>query len=690
MAQRNLLEQNEPLLTEDEQFVSYDDYESLTNLKRNRRKNRLLLKQYVPIVLFCVQNKKGTHPEDFLLYVSFPIFYGENIMLALNMKDRTPLVESGLGYTSYDAIFDGVGNGGAPKLRNRLCLLVVAGILFVIGLAVALYFLSDNINTPQNPEFPPSPSILGKYKNAAVASDLPTCSNIGNLGIRLILQKFMRYSTKKRIKCRCSHSSVNMLRNTKQSLTFNARETAPLGATKDMFVKDPRKSTEGGLAIGVPGEVKGYLTVHKKYGKLKWEELFKPSIDLAKNGFKVPKHLADAFQTSKDKIQKFPEMKKTYTNPKTNKLYKEGDIIKLPKLAKTLSTLASNGESFYNGQLSKDMAQELSTEGALINSTDLKNYVVKSTNPLTIKLLDGSVLFSPPPPSGGAVLSFILNILDGFQINPENLKTKKEKLLTYHRIIEAFKFAYAKRTDLGDPDFNPANMTQLVKNLTSRSYADMTRGKIWDNTTHGIDYYGPTFYDRFTKSTAHLSIVGNDGLAVSVTSTVNTRPLSSMCPAILVDKDNKIKLVVGAAGGSRITTATAWTAARVLWFGENIKQAIDSRRLHHQLLPPFISYEPEFPQYYLDGFEKLNHNISITKLGESITNGIMRNGDYLYANCDFRREGSQPAVKSFESWKILILFFYFQPNKYQLQLDLKKNPLSQITISAIIKRDFKI
>ena len=69
---------------------------------------------------------------------------------------------------------------------------------------------------------------------------------------------------------------------------------------------------------------------------------------------------------------------------------------------------------------------------------------------------------------------------------------------------------------------------QLVQNLTSRDYADGLRAKIWDNSTHGTMYYGPTFYDRLTTSTAHLSVLGNDNIAVSVTTTVNLRYVSPL------------------------------------------------------------------------------------------------------------------------------------------------------------------
>lgn len=74
------------------------------------------------------------------------------------------------------------------------------------------------------------------------------------------------------------------------------------------------------------------------------------------------------------------------------------------------------------------------------------------------------------------------------------------------------------------------------------------------------------------------------------------RPTSSMCPVVFTDKDGEVRLITGAAGGSMISTATAWVAIQNLWFGRDIKEAIDSKRLHHQLYPMTLQYESGFDQ----------------------------------------------------------------------------------------------
>jgi len=73
------------------------------------------------------------------------------------------------------------------------------------------------------------------------------------------------------------------------------------------------------------------------------------------------------------------------------------------------------------------------------------------------------------------------------------------------------------------------------------------------------------------------------------------RPVSSMAPTIIMEKSTQqIQLVLGASGGTRITTSVAQVAMLNLWFNEDIKKAIDSPRLHSQLLPEEVIAERGF------------------------------------------------------------------------------------------------
>ncbi|KAK7106260.1 hypothetical protein V1264_017532 [Littorina saxatilis] len=356
----------------------------------------------------------------------------------------------------------------------------------------------------------------------------------------------------------------------------------------------------------------------------------------------------------------------------------------LPELSETLRKISEGGEAaFYNGSLTDDLLKDLEDIESIITKEDLLNYKALLKTSSEITLDDGMKVFSTPPPASGVLLSFMLNVLDGYNLTLSDLEGDDNTIRTLHRVVETFKFAYAKRTDLADENF--VNVTGLVANLTSRAFADHIRSLITDNSTHNISYYGPTFYDRFTTSTAHLSMVDEEGNAVAVTSTINARfgskrrgmrtgivfndemddfsspnitnifgippspanfikpgkrPLSSMCPTVIVDPQGDVRLVVGGAGGSRITTATAYVATRELWLGESVDTAVSALRLHHQLLPDYISYETGFDQKVLNGLEQLGHKTKSANVGKSIVQAISRQGGMLYAASDFRKGGT--------------------------------------------------
>ena len=118
--------------------------------------------------------------------------------------------------------------------------------------------------------------------------------------------------------------------------------------------------------------------------------------------------------------------------------------------------------------------------------------------------------------------------------------------------------------------------------------------------------------------------------------------LSSMSPSILVDSSNRVIAVVGASGGTKIITAVAQVLYRMLYLGQSVKQAVDARRLHHQLIPMEILYEEGVTQWMVDGLEKIGHKTRKSSLGGSIVQAILvdRQTGVVTANADFRKDGA--------------------------------------------------
>uniref|UniRef100_A0A2C9K5N7 Gamma-glutamyltransferase n=1 Tax=Biomphalaria glabrata TaxID=6526 RepID=A0A2C9K5N7_BIOGL len=413
--------------------------------------------------------------------------------------------------------------------------------------------------------------------------------------------------------------------------SVDSREAAPAASTEDMFIlpENRKKSMYGGMAIGVPGEVKGLYEVHRRFGKVPWREIVMPTVKLCLEGAPLTKalhHALSRLQSDEDKNKFLP-----YFDHNRN-VKPIGSLIQLPKLAKTFQAIADDPLSFYNGSLASDIVADIKEAG--------------------------------------------------YNFGPESIATDEDTILTHHRIIEAMKFAYGKRTELGDSNF--IDVKEDVEQMTSLEYGERTRQRIDDDITNETNYYQPTSYINNDAGTAHISVVDVEGNAVSVTSTINTyfgsrvrgnrtgiifnnemddfstpnspnyfglpaseanfirpgkRPMSSMCPAILWDKKSKrIKLVTGAAGGSKITSATALNIIDVLWFGMPLPASIDRPRLHHQLMPPELVVEKDYPETILNGLRAKGH-VTKNMVGYSVIQAVdvLENG--IIGTADFRKGG---------------------------------------------------
>lgn len=425
-----------------------------------------------------------------------------------------------------------------------------------------------------------------------------------------------------------------------RSTAIDYRERAPKAATEKMFldekgepIRGEGSSTVGYRASGVPGTLAGFDHAFRKYGsgKVKWSELVRPSRVVAQNGFRLSKRIAGLFEESKRSLEPYADSKKIFLN--NGDYLKEGQLLKQPELAETLSRIERSGASeFYRGRTAKMIAADMKANSGLITEEDLRDYRPVEREPLVGSYRGHKIITMPPPSSGGIVMLQTLNMLEAFDIGSMNPSSPER----WHLVIEAMKRAFADRAEYaGDPDHADIPTNWLV----SKEYAAQRRATI------KLDKATPSSSIRFGEpaadggmETTHYTVVDKGGIVVSNTYTINDlfgsgvtikgtgiimndemddfttapgrpnlfeliqgtrnvirpgkRPLSSMTPTIVLNKDGSPWFAVGARGGPRIITAVTQTVINMIDHKMDLPMAMDFPRAHHQWLPDSVRWEP--------------------------------------------------------------------------------------------------
>lgn len=413
------------------------------------------------------------------------------------------------------------------------------------------------------------------------------------------------------------------------------REVGPAKATPLMYVQDgkPRSdfSLDGPLSIAVPGAVKGYVELARRFGKLPLAQLTSPAEQLASRGVTVTKHHAHAVQVRLDCLSADPEARRIFTvkdlaDPTRRAAPQPGDRLVQPELAQTLHAIGEKGDApFYSGAIGRRIAATVQEGGGLLALEDLKAYKVREREPLEGSYRGWRVATMPPPSSGGAIVLGLLQTLEGFDPRAGGYRPE----LFLHAMIEAEKHLFARRELMGDPDFSPW-VTPLIKETTSKEYAASVRAQIGERAEPSGEIPRP----RESPETTHLSVIDAEGNAVALTTTVNyvfgscvvakgtgvllndqmddfsvapgvanaygvrggranapgpgKVPLSSMAPTLLFDPEGRLRLAIGSPGGSTIPTTVAQAIVHFVDDGMGVDEAIAAPRLHHQLYPEVV------------------------------------------------------------------------------------------------------
>jgi gamma-glutamyltranspeptidase / glutathione hydrolase len=416
---------------------------------------------------------------------------------------------------------------------------------------------------------------------------------------------------------------------------FDFREKAPAASSAKMFLDEKGEYSSqihhnSHIAVGVPGTVAGFAKAHATYGKLDWKRLVDPAIRLSSDGFEVSPNLARSLSSVLSVMDRYPASIESFSKKGTP--YDAGEMLKQPDLAKTLGRIRDQGRNgFYTGETARLIAAEMKRGGGLITEQDLAQYEAKERAPIRGTYRGYDIISMPPPSSGGVALVEMLNILEGY-----DLHAMGDMSAAYiHHVTEAMRRAYRDRARyLGDTDF----VDVPIAKLTSKEYAAQQRQTIDENKATPSSVNDIMVADNESPQTTHYSVVDGDGMAVSVTYTLEAgfgskivvpgggfllnnemgdfnaapgmttengligtspnlarpgqRMLSSMTPSILA-KDGKLVAVIGSPGGRTIINTVLDVTLNVIDFGKDIQAAVDAPRIHHQWLPDRLSIEED-------------------------------------------------------------------------------------------------
>ena len=430
----------------------------------------------------------------------------------------------------------------------------------------------------------------------------PQSSGIGGGGFMLVYDR--------------SNGNLNFL---------DGRETAPAGATVDMFMRGDQvmgffEAVQSGNAVGVPGTVALYKTAHDQYGKLPWATLFEPAIRLATEGFEVSPRFANylPMMQQRGRLHRNPDTAE-YFYPGGQPL-QAGDLLKNPEYANTLTRIINEGpDAFYRGEIAEQIVAAARAEPApgTLTMQDMASYRVAQREVICGDFRDMDICTTSPPSSGGAQI-MIAALYD--YLLSENA-SQEQRIAAF---VDAQRLAYADRDQyFGDPDEVDIPLQDLLdpQYLEYRATERFAPGAMPSAGDPGLVLRGVPVAARFaadttdeSAGTSHLSIIDSEGNAVSMTMTVESifgsqrwaagfvlnnqmtdfaravpadgsrpanaiapgrRPRSSMSPTMVFDSDGDILMITGSPGGNSIPAYVAKTILGVLDWGLSAKEAVD-------------------------------------------------------------------------------------------------------------------
>ncbi|HUP96794.1 MAG TPA: gamma-glutamyltransferase [Usitatibacter sp.] len=472
---------------------------------------------------------------------------------------------------------------------------------------------------------------------------------------------------------------------TRKLSAIDARETAPAGATAELFMDANGKplafqeARVGGRSVGTPGTPRLLEVAHARHGRLPWKVLFEPAIELADKGFPVSPRFHKL--AGDDKGLADEPGPKAYFFDGEGKPKPPGTRLRNTQFAATLRALAEGGaDAFYTGDIARDIVAAVQghrNKGTL-SMEDLASYRVRDVEPLCGPYRRWRLCGMPPSSSGGIAVLQILGVLERFDLST----VRPGSTEAVHLISEAERLAFADRGRyVADDRFVDVPVAGLVERdyLASRALLiepAKSMGKAAAGTPPGLKVALADDPVDEVAGTTHISIVDADGNAVSMTTTIESffgsrvmvrgfllnneltdfnflpvedgvqvanrvapgkRPRSSMAPFVVFDRADELDMTIGSPGGSLIINYVAKALIGILDWNMDVQSAIDLPNFGSRNGPTEIEKGTEL-EGLQGALKAMSHDTRVIDMTSGLQ-GIRRVQGGLQGGADPRREG---------------------------------------------------
>ena len=427
----------------------------------------------------------------------------------------------------------------------------------------------------------------------------------------------------------------------------------------------------GPLPVTVPGAVAGWVELHKKFGLMDFNLLFKNAIEYAEKGFPVTEVVAYYLKLSSENFINYPNFKKTWMPH--GKIPSKGEIFKNPNLASTYKKIASSyGEDFYKGTIANEIVNFINNQGGYFSLEDLSNFKPEWIDPVSTNYRGYDIWELPPNGQGIAALQ-MLNILENYNIKDLGFGSAEY----IHLFTEAKKIAYEDRAlYYADPNFSDIPLKTLISKEYAKERSQLINLKKSSKSYNaGLLEEGDTIYltvaDKYGNMVSLIQsnyrgmgsgMVPNDlgfmlqdrGEMFSLDPNhMNSliggkRPFHTIIPAFITK--NNIPLVsFGLMGGAMQPQGHAQIVINLIDFKMNLQEAGDAPRIRHagssqptgekMIDGGYLSLEKGISEVEISKLKKLGHKFQYDLGGFGGYQAIMLKDNVYIGASESRKDG---------------------------------------------------